>query len=55
MDAWKKVKEASLNETSARLQQTYFATFNALKTDENFVNLFVLFSGKEEKEVKSSL
>lgn len=30
-------------------------TFNALRTDENFVNLFVLLTGKEEKEVKSSL
>ena len=43
-----KVNEAS-PETSARLQQVYFAIFNALKTDENLVNLFVLSSGKEEK------
>lgn len=45
------MNEAS-SETSAQLQQMYFAIFNALKTDENLVDLFVLSSDKEEKEVK---
>lgn len=33
---------------------TYFALCSALKTNENLVNLVVLSSGKEKKEVKSS-
>lgn len=53
MDTWKKFNEA-LPETSAWLQQTYFAAFHALKIYEDLVNLFVLFSGKEGKEVKLS-
>lgn len=52
MDMWKKVNEA-LPEISAWLQQMYFAAFRALKIYEDLVNLLVLFSGKEGKEVKS--
>lgn len=44
----------ALPETSAWLQQTYFAAFHAFKIYEDLVNLLDLFSGKEGKEAKPS-
>lgn len=52
MNTGKKVNEA-LPETPARLQQMYFAIFNALKTDENLVNFSSLPEERTNKEVKA--